>query len=415
MVALRCRRYTYSMGGVCQFLCPTHASQKIHPLRDGSRVGASHMTITETPTENKPPTVGAIQSEKRLAYREWRDAVAQLLQDKHFFDEAERWHYCDDSPRYIINRNKVDIPPTAETVWVCSASSEHDAVLFSSSCDFRICPDCASKHTARLMKRYIPAIEKLLGTHPEYRLRTLTLTRSIQLDDAGFKETAQDGFDLIQKAMLKVVGKNWNKEGAGMLANWEVGANGHKLHYHMIYFGPWVSQKELSKVWKTLTGGDFVVWVKEVNIRDGDWQGAVSEVLKYATKFYKDDKITGERKFLSPELTVKLFVALKRTRRIRSWGSLYNIDEGEERMFVCEDCGAKMVSIGVEYFQVWRETGFTPDGWKAAIRDALLQFRTANKSPPEGGKTDKTDLPQARMLPVLDELPTKGSVHYDHE
>lgn len=373
------------------------------------------MTITETSLKNKPPNTGAIQSKTRQDYRDWRDAVAQLLQDKHFFKEAERWDYCDNSPRYIINRNKVEIPAAAETVWVCSASSEHDAVLFSSSCDFRICPDCARNHTARLMKRYIPAIEKLLGTHPEYRLRTLTLTRSIQLGERGFKESAQDGFDLIQKAMYEVVGRKWKGDGAGMLANWEVGPNGHKLHYHMVYFGPWVSQKALSRVWKDLTHGDYVVWVKEVKIRDGDWQSAVSEVLKYATKFYTDNKDTKERMFLSPELTVKLFVALKGVRRIRSWGSLYNVEVEEEHPFCCSECDAKMVCIGVEYFQVWVETGFSPEQWRELIRESLLQYRTANKSPPKGAKTDNTDRPQARMLPVLDKIPVKGIIHYDYE
>lgn len=373
------------------------------------------MTITEIPLKNKPPTVGASSASKASAYRQWRDAVAQILQEKHFFKEAERWDYCDNSPRYIIDRNKVEVPPSAETAWVCSAASDHDAVLFSSSCDFRICPECASKHTGRLLRRYLPVIKQLMATHPTHRLRTLTFTRSISLEHADFGQIATDGFELIQKAMRKVVGANWNKEGAGLLANWEVGPNGLKLHYHAIYFGPWVDQKQLSDAWKELTDGDFRVWVSMVKHNEGDWQGAVIETLKYATKFYKEDKVTKERTFLDPALTVKLFMALKNTRRIRSYGSLYRLGEEEEHPFLCADCGAKMINIRIEYFQVWRETGFTPEGWKEAIRDSLLLLRTANKSPPKETKTDKPDLPQARMLPVLAEIPIKRPTHYEYE
>ncbi len=394
---------------------PAHASPKQCPFRDIGGVSAISMTITENPLKTKPPNTGAVQTKSREKYRDWRDAVAQILQDKHFFKEAERWDYCDNSPRYIINRNKVEIPPSAETVWVCSASSEHDAVLFSSSCDFRICPDCAPKQTARLLRRYLPTIAGLMTKYPQYRLRTLMFTRSIDINHPDFAKIASDGFGLIQKAMLKVVGPNWNKEGAGMLANWEVGPNGLKLHYHAIYFGNWVEQKRLSNAWKVLTGGDYVVWVAHVKPNDGDWQGAIMETLKYATKFYKEDKETGERKFLDPALTVKLFIAMKGTRRIRSYGSLYSIDEEEERPFFCSDCNAKMVCIGVEYFQVWRETGFSPEGWKSVIKDSLLQFRTANKSPPKAGKTDNADAPHQGMLPVLDKMPIKSIPHYDYE
>lgn len=373
------------------------------------------MTITEFNQKDQPPSIGGHKKSRSAEYRQWRDDVAAILQEKGHFDEAERWDYCDTSPRYIINRNKVELPPSAETVWVCSASSEHDAVLFSPSCDFRICPDCAPRHTARLLKRYLPAIAKEMRLHPEYRLRTITLTRSIELGDKDFKKNAQDGFELIQKVMRKVVGQTWNKNGAGLLANWEVGSNGKKLHYHMVYLGSWVSQKKLSKEWKILTGGDFVVWVSAVKHNDGDWQGAVMETLKYATKFYSEDKTTGELKYLSPELTVQLFEALKNTRRIRSWGSFYNIDEPRERVFCCSDCGSKMLRIGVDHWQVWRETGFDPIEWRAIIRDALLLLRIANKSPPQKTKKDNTELPQATMLPLFDKMPMKGNSHYDYE
>lgn len=393
---------------------PAHASQNQCPFRDKRAVGASSMNITEIHLKNKPPTTGGQKSESSADYRAWRDEVAERLHENGHLSEAERWDYCDNSPRTIINRNQPTLPPSAETVWVCSASHEHDAVLFSSSCDFRICPDCAPRHSARLIARYIPAIEKEMRLHPEYRLRTLTLTRSIQLGDKDFGKHASEGFLLIQKAMKKVVGENWNKDGAGLLANWEVGSKGLKLHYHAVYLGNWVDQKELSKVWKKLTGGDYRVWVKLVKHNDGDWQGAVIECLKYATKFYKEDKRTGERKYLSPELTVQLFEALKNTRRIRSYGSFHRIDEPPERVFCCEDCGSKMVNLGLNYWEVWCETGFTREGWKQVIHGSLLSLRTADNYSPATRKTDKSHPKSTRLLPGFEKIHVTGTAHYDY-
>ncbi len=373
------------------------------------------MTITETPPKTQPPTLVDAITKNDNVYRQWRDDVAAELQTRKHYDDAERWDYCDNSPRYKISRHKADLPPSTTTVWVCSASSEHDAVLFSASCDFRICPDCAHRHTARLLNRYVPAIEKEMAAHPKYRLRTIMLTRSVQLGSEGFAKAATEGFNLIQKLMYSVVGPDWNKKGAGLLANWEVGPNGHKLHYHMVYLGPWVAHKKLSEAWEKLTGGDKVVWITAVKHNDGDWQGAVIETLKYATKFYSENKATGERIYLSPKLTVDLFEAMKGTRRIRSWGSFYHLEEQKERVFCCEQCDSKMERIGVNYYEIWRETGFTKEGWKSAIRGSLLQYRIADKYTPITGEEDNSHPMSTRLLPFMDEVPIKNTLHYDHE
>lgn len=373
------------------------------------------MTITQTSLKDKHPHLGDNPRQDRHDYRLWRDAVSEELQKRSHFDAAERWDYCDDSPRTVLTRSQATLPPSVERVFLCSGSHEHDAVLLASSCDLRICPDDAKRHSARLIKRYLPEIEKQMGLHPEYRLRTLTLTRSVQLGCEGFGKIASDGFKLIQRLMKDVCSPNWNKDGRGLLANWEVGPNGHYLHYHMVYLGGWVDQYKLSKHWGMLTGGDKVVWVKAVKHNDGDWQSAVMETLKYATKFYSEDKLTKVRNYLSPELTVDLFEALQNTRRIRSYGSFYSIDEEIERVFACSECGAKLASVTIGHYELWRLTGFTQEGWRRAIKDALLQFRTADKYIPVTGKTDKSHPKSTRLLPGFDKIPTKMSTHYDYE
>jgi len=373
------------------------------------------MSITTSPNKTKSKPDDAKDRANRVVYRAWRDAVSAELQEREHYDEAERWDYCDTSPRHIINRNKPDLPPTADNVWVCSKSSEHDTVLFSPTCDYRFCPDCAHRHTARLLRRYVPAIEEQITKNPNYRLRTLTLTRSVTLGTRGFGETANKGFQLIQKLMAEVVGPNWNKKGAGLLANWEVGPNGLKLHYHMVYLGPWVDQKLLSKTWQKLTGGDRVVWVKAVLKNDGDWQGAVMETLKYATKFYTEDKATKERKYLSPALTVDLFEAMKGTRRIRSWGSFYSLEKQEDRAFCCSHCDAKMVKIAIGYYELWRLQDFSEDAWRLAIKKSLLQYRIADKYTDITKNKNRLHPKSTRLLPFMDEMPEKKSTHYDYE
>lgn len=373
------------------------------------------MIISENPKKNQSPPLSDTEKVNRADYRNWRDAVSQELQDRHHYDSAERWDYCDDSPRFRINRSKPDLPPSTTTVWVCSSSHECDAVLFSPTCDLRICPDCARRHSARLMNRYVPAIAEEMKKNPRYRLRTITLTRSVQLGDENFAESAKEGFELIQKMMRIVCSLNWNKQGRGLLANWEVGPSGNKLHYHMVYLGNWVDQKLMSSTWAKLTGGDKVVWVSAVKHNDGDWQGAVSETLKYATKFYSEDKETKKRLYLSASLTVDLFEAMKNTRRIRSWGSFYALEPEAERKFCCEECDGKMVRIGIGYYELWRVQNFSVDVWKLAIKKSLLNLRIADKSEDKAVKTENTPSKSQRLLPGMAEVRLKRTSHYDYE
>ena len=371
------------------------------------------MTVPQIASDDQSNPISSIHAKNRLDYSSWRVAVSKVFRLKGLLKVALRWDICNSSPRHIINRNDPVLPPNAASVWVCSASHEHDAVIFSPSCSFRVCPDCAPKQSARLISQYLPVISKLIPLHPEYRLRKITLTRKIALGDDGFAEQAKQGFDQIQKSMLKTVGPHWNKFGAGLLATWEVGETGLKLHYHCIYFGPWVDWKKLGQAWLSVTGDSHIVYVQAVKRNASDWKFAVMETLKYATKFYKEDYETGEQRFLSPELTVELFIAMKGTRRIRSYGSFYNIDTPESDVFACSACDAPMVSIGVDHWQIWINTGFSPDEWRSIVSDSLLTYRIANKSPPIIHIPGTGNRARTMAMPFLDEIPIKGTSHYD--
>jgi hypothetical protein len=371
------------------------------------------MTISQKPPKNQSGAEPKFQAVNRLKYAQWRTDVSELLLKNGFQKESERWQNCNSSPRTIIKRDNPVLPPQAERVWVCSASHEHDAVVFCPSCCFRICPDCAPKQTARLIARYFPVIDNLRRNHPEWRLRKITLTRKIQLGERGFAKQAQEGFLQIAKAMKKTVGNNWNKNGAGLLANWEVGETGHKLHFHCIYFGPWVSWQNLSRAWLAVTGDSFIVYVQAVKRNWADWEKAVMETLKYATKFYKEDKETGEQKFLSPELTYQLFLALKGARRIRSYGSFFGLDMSDSDVFTCSECDEPMVSMRKEHWRVWVETGFSPGEWLKIVSPSLLQYKPANKSPPPTEKTSPGNVEERPLLPGFENIPIKGTSHYD--
>ena len=371
------------------------------------------MNIPQKPPSDQLAPDTGIHAKNKLDYASWRVAVSRELRKRGFKKESDRWDICNSSPRYIIDRNSPVLPPGAASVWVCSASHEHDAVIFCPSCSFRVCPDCAPKQSARLIAQYFPVISELMHLHPKFRLRKITLTRKIALGDDGFAEQAHDGFDLIQRAMSKAVGSHWNKFGRGLLVTWEVGENGLKLHYHCIYFGPWVDWKRLRVAWLEVTGDSHIVYVQAVKRNENDWKFAVMETLKYATKFYKTDKSTGEQRFLSPSLTVDLFVAMKGTRRIRSYGSFYNIDTPESDVFACSACDAPMVSIGVDHWQIWINTGFSPDEWRSIVSDSLLTYRIANKSPPIIHIPGTGNRARTMAMPFLDEIPIKGTSHYD--
>lgn len=316
----------------------------------------------------------------------WRADVYEALSDAGQEETAERWLSCSENPKTKIKpAGGAKIPANAEVVYVCSGDHHHEAEVYAQTCDLRICPDCARRHSARMAAHYTPKMLELLHQHHRtYRFRLVTFTLPYALDEADIEAKYDRGFELVARVMdemMRDVCSNW-RDLQGFTTAGEFGSEGLKLHYHVIHYGQYLPQGELSRRWFTATDGAAdVVDVRKLAREGKPLEEAVKEVFKYAVKFFSKDKQTGEIKCIPAQFMPVLNQVLAGTRRIRAYGVFLKLPAQEHEGHKCEACGAEMVGIPVSYFETFCNTGFLPaELWKAN-REAVLNSKPADKSP----------------------------------
>jgi len=338
---------------------------------------------TQEKNEEQPKSYQYTRPE---SIKSWRSDVYEALSYADMPEMATRWKSCSEFPKTKINAKAgAKIPANAEVVFVCSGNHQHDLEVYAQTCDLRICPDCARRHAARLAARYTPKMLEVLHQHHRtHRFRLVTFTLPYSLDEVDIRQKYLDGFEQVYRVMDEMmVGKNpdWKKE-QGFFTTAEFGSEGHKLHYHVIHYGQYLEQGELSRRWFTATdGAAYVVDVRALVRKGKPLEEAVQEVFKYAVKFFSKDKETSEVKCIPAQLIPALAMALAGTRRVRSYGIFYNIPEPDAAEHICDICSSKMVGIPVTYFETFLNTGMLPREFWLANRAAELQYKPADKSP----------------------------------
>jgi hypothetical protein len=211
-------------------------------------------------------------------------------------------------------------------LYVCDGAAQHR--LFSPIyCDLRFCPRCAPRQFARLFAKYAPILSKVCATKkPGFRLREITLTSRNQgaLTNEQPK-TLNQAVKLTLRELMR------NVEGWGALWCDEVGFDNTNLHAHVLFYGPYIDQRELARVWKK-TSGHQVVWIAEAH---GDGSKALLYMLKYVSKPPTSD---ANRVGL-------LEVAFHKVRRVHSLGVFYRLagrdtDAEQSEWTRCPHCGA---------------------------------------------------------------------------
>lgn len=213
----------------------------------------------------------------------------------------------------------------------CESSGEtFHAKPIPHNCMLRICPACAQKLAAPIRDRYRPLIEHLYNVRPHkgYLLVHWTLTRSKSIDDPD--ATMQETLNMARDWARELV--TCHEFGGAIFAG-ELGETSHHYHAHGLVYAPRIDQKVASKVWREISGGDYIVYVKTFSSADA----AIAEGLKYVIKPGK----------LSPEQLVKLHVNLKGTRRVRAYGIFFKSKNNpyskwldvEKTRCTCPDCG----------------------------------------------------------------------------
>lgn len=294
----------------------------------------------------------------------WRVAAANALENANLLREAALFRSC--QRHYDVD--------------VCTKRVDHAPRAVPYTCHLRVCPDCERREQARKLKRFIPAIHDLLTLgKPGYTLKHVVLTTPYALVD----KDAPDRFKIAWRALERVFDgvfttilddarklspsekrrgrADLKRHGIGILAASEFGEEGHKLHFHLLMYSPYVPIHFLVDQWRKATRGDCEISrIKKIDLEQV--KPAVLEVSKYVTKFTE----------LPPALLPALVKVINGTKRLRTYGAMRGIGKTERQPCYCPVCSAdrRLVSV-LAYIRRCEEVGSPPD------TDVLLTIEAA--------------------------------------
>lgn len=214
--------------------------------------------------------------------------------------------------------------------FTCLECKEHFFVL--KRCDLRICPTCSAYRAQALRVKYIPLIEAFMRkSKGKKRLAFLTLTTI----NKGLMPKPEE-IRLHNLAVKKLVKALFE---GGLSAN---ELKGTYLHSHIVIFGHYVTQAEISRRWQKLTGCP-IVWIEKVK---GNSARILNYVLKYITK-----PVTYPKDYLGAKWAAQYLKAFHGVRRIHTFGSFYNAGTTLERKrFHCPICDSEFVVIDIDKY-----------------------------------------------------------------
>lgn len=183
-----------------------------------------------------------------------------------------------------------------------------------------LCPLCAIRRGARMLRQYVERAAFLLRTHDAFMV-TLTVKNGPDLAER---------FDHLKRSLLRLRKRAAKGYGAlsqanGYLGSFEFtkGPSGWHPHVHMVWFVPNGALvaggpgSQLSADWHAITGDSFIVDSRPLY---GDLVDAFCEVLKYALKFSTLD--------LADNLAA--YRTLKGKRLMTSGGVMYGLELPED-------------------------------------------------------------------------------------
>jgi hypothetical protein len=251
------------------------------------------------------------EDHEELAFRR---AVADVLVSNGLDSKAKRYLCCDRKGR----------------IYRCEGP-EHHEYFVPEGCDLRFCPRCGPRQFARLFGKHAPAVDSVYShARRGFRLRRIDLTT----ENSGRVSHEQiTRFHTHVKKTLKALVKA--VQGWGALIVDEVGFNNTNLHAHILFYGPYITQRRIGEVWKKISGNQ-VVWIA---LAEGRGRGALAYMLKYVSKLPSND----------PEMIGQLEVAFHATRRVHAMGIFYafkpdEADCREDLGLTCPACGARLVA-----------------------------------------------------------------------
>jgi len=184
----------------------------------------------------------------------------------------------------------------------------HQVQIFRNQCrEYRLCPACARRRSKELFGDVWPLIN-YLEAKPivGYKWRLITLTTQT----CNHKEAVTLAISAFSKLWRNLLKRPY----VAGIRSLEFGPISGNVHIHLLYYGPFINQADLSQAWGNLTGAQVVDVRLAGNGGGIGLKAAVKEVLKYMTNYNKvEDK----------ELLVQCWLASKGRRLVQRYGLLY--------------------------------------------------------------------------------------------
>jgi len=189
--------------------------------------------------------------------------------------------------------------------------------VVSIDCGDRTCPECARKRKSRILDSLYPHVKDMKSP----KFLTLTVVNP-KLTRANVAKIRRQFTQLRHRQIWKGV--------KGGFYNIEIGEldenNNCNLHMHILYDGPYIPQKEISKIWLKITKNSRVVDIRKVY----DHIGAMWYLSTHFCKVVYSEN----------EDQVKLVnMVLKGTRLVQGFGHLRFLKT--EKNTQCPECHAE--------------------------------------------------------------------------
>lgn len=226
-------------------------------------------------------------------------------------------------------------------------------------CGNRYCSTCGPKSFRSLFtlhSRLRPLVEFMWSHRPgDHRTRVL-VKLDITTRNVGKMPTAEEvrRFNKDIRKFFRAIEREFgiSRGEYGVLWCCEFGSGNTNLHAHGIYAGPYLPQRELSRIWQAIRkDGAFIISIKPA----GSFEAALKHALKYPSKFFNAD----------PARLVELEVAFDRVRRVHALAAFYNPkierepgEEGPVDPGHCPICGDLLLDApGYRFISDLKEEG----------------------------------------------------------
>jgi hypothetical protein len=224
----------------------------------------------------------------------------------------------------------------------CTANPEEHKFYKWCRCGLRYCPVCGPLCFRELFvkhSRLVVVVERLLQHRPAHHRPRVLAKLDITSKKLGRMPTRAEvrEFNRDIRKLCRAIERHFgiSRKDYGVLWVDEFGRMNSNLHAHAIYCGPWLPQKEVSRIWAEIRAdGSFIISIKAAK----SFEVALSHCLKYPSKFFD----------APPFRLADLELAFHRVRRVHAVAEFYNPkierepgeDENEKGAECCPLCHA---------------------------------------------------------------------------